>query len=75
MVIDLQRIAICGEGDVSSGWREADQEKRNRLARTLFESVCIENQSVLGVTPRPELKPFIDLAYSELSTDVLQWRP
>jgi hypothetical protein len=30
---------------------------------------------VLGVTPRAELKPFFDLQYSELSTDVLQWRP
>ena len=61
--------------DMSSGWREADQDKRNKLARALFESVWIEDQSVLGVTPRPELKPFFDLAYSELSSDVLQWRP
>ncbi len=40
-----------------------------------FDAVWIENQRVLGVTPRPELKPFFDLQYSELSSDVLQWRP
>ena len=61
--------------DVSEGWREADQQRKNKLARTMFDSVWIDNQGVLGVTPRPELKPFFDLTYSELSKDVLQWRP
>ena len=61
--------------DVASAWQQASQAHRNKLARSLFESVWIENQKVLGVTPRPELKPFFDLQYSELSNDVLQWRP
>ena len=61
--------------DVSSAWRAADQERRNKLARLLFDGVWIEDQSVLGVTPRPELKPFFDLQYAGLSNDVLQWRP
>ena len=61
--------------DVSSAWRDATQEHRNKLARSLFESVWVDKQRVLGVTPRPELKPFSDLQYSELSNDVLQWRP
>jgi hypothetical protein len=61
--------------DVASGWRQAGQDLRNKLARNLFESVWIDTQSVLGVTPRPELKPFFDLQYSELSKDVLQVRP
>ena len=61
--------------NVSSAWREADQERRNKLARVLFDGVWIKDQGVLGVTPRPELKPFFDLQYSELSNDVLQWRP
>ena len=61
--------------DIPQAWAEAPDEQRNKLARTLFEAVWIENQKVLGVTPRPELKPFFDLQYSELSKDVLQWRP
>ena len=61
--------------NVSSAWRQVTQEKRNKLARSLFESVWIESQMVLGVTPSPELEPFFDLQYSELSNDVLQWRP
>ena len=61
--------------DVSSAWRVADQERRNKLARLLFDGVWIKDQAVLGVTPRPELKPFFDLQYAGLSNDVLQWRP
>ena len=60
--------------NVSSAWREASSEQRNKLARALFDAVWIENQKVLGATPRPELKPFFDLQYSEMSNDVLQWR-
>ena len=61
--------------DVSLAWRRATSEQRNKLAKTLFESVWIKDQQVFGVTPRPELKPFFDLQYSGLSNDVLQWRP
>ena len=61
--------------DVASGWSEASQKQRNKLARSLFESVWIEDQGVLGVTPRPELKPFFELQYAGLSNDVLQVRP
>ena len=61
--------------NVAAAWRQADEQQRNKLARTLFDAVWIENQRVLAVTPRPELKPFFDLQYSELSSDVLQWRP
>ena len=61
--------------DVSSAWKEADQERRNKLARLLFDGVWIKDQAVLGVTPRPELKPFFDLQYAGPSNDVLQWRP
>ena len=61
--------------DVASAWKEANDEKRNKLARALFDSVWIENQTVLGVTPRAELTPFFDMNYAELSNDALQWRP
>ena len=72
--ISMTKLAQFLE-DVSSAWELADQERRNKLGRALFESVWIDNQKVMGVTPRPELKPFFDLVYSELSSDVLQWRP
>ena len=61
--------------DVASAWGEATQKHRNKLAKALFESVWVNDQSVLGVTPKAELKPFFDLQYSGLSNDVLQWRP
>ena len=61
--------------DVPSAWRQADEAQRNKLARTLFDAVWINDQAVLGITPRPELKPFFELNSSNLSNDVLQWRP
>ena len=61
--------------DAALAWQEANQEQRNKLARTLFDGIWIEKQRVLGVTPRPELKPFFDLQYTGLSHDMLQWRP
>jgi hypothetical protein len=61
--------------DVASAWREATQKHRNKLAKALFESVWVNDQTVLGVTLKAELKPFFDLQYSGLSNGVLQWRP
>ena len=61
--------------DVGMAWDEADQRQRNRLALSLFEAVWIQNQGVLAVTPRPELRPFFDLQYEGVSHDVLHWRP
>ena len=60
--------------DVAPAWAEATQKHRNKLAKALFESVWVKDQSVLDVTPKAELKPFFDLQYSGLSNDVLQWR-
>jgi DNA invertase Pin-like site-specific DNA recombinase len=60
---------------VPQAWKVATEEQRNKLARSLFDGVWIDKQKVLGVTPRPELKPFFDLQYAGLSNDVLQWRP
>jgi site-specific DNA recombinase len=61
--------------DVGMAWAEADQTQRNRLALSLFEAVWIQNQRVLAVTPRPELRPFFDLQYEGVSQNVLHWRP
>ena len=61
--------------NVADGWAVGNQEQRNALARTLFEAVWIRNQQVSAVTPRPEMKPFFDLKYKEMSGHVLQWRP
>ena len=60
--------------DVGAAWPEANEQQRNELARTLFER-SLENQTVRGVTPKPELKPFFDLQYLERSGNVLVWRP
>ena len=38
-------------------------------------SVWIGNQKVLGVTPRPEFGPFLDMRDEEQSNVVLRWRP
>ncbi len=61
--------------DVGMAWAEADQRQRNRLALSLFEAVWIQDQKVLAVTPRPELRPFFDLQYEGMWHDVLHWRP
>ena len=61
--------------DVASAWKEGREAQRNQLARQLFEAVWIKEQRVVGVTPRPELKPFFDMRYNGLSDYVLQWRP
>ena len=39
-------------GNVASAWGDAHQEQRNKLSRTLFDSVWIKDQSVVGVTQR-----------------------
>ena len=44
--------------NVADAWDEADQDQRNRLAKTLFEEIQVEDNKVAAVKPRPELEPF-----------------
>lgn len=68
----LEELAVEYEGklahflaNVANVWKEASQEQRNELANTLFEQIWIEDNKVIGVEPREELKPFFQLSYEE----------
>lgn len=49
--------------NVADAWREANQEQRNKLAKTLFEQIRVEDQKVVAVKPRPEFEPFFKLNF------------
>lgn len=46
---------------VRDSWDVADQDERNRLARTLFEDIRVQGHQVVGVRPRAEFAPFFRL--------------
>ena len=46
---------------VADAWKEATQEQRNRLAKSLFEEIIIEDNKVISVKPTTELEPFFEL--------------
>ena len=47
--------------NVAGAWDEANQEQRNKVAKTLFEQILEEDNKVVAVKPRPELEPFFRL--------------
>ncbi len=47
--------------NVGEAWKQANQEQRNKLAKTLFESIRIENTKIKGVTPQIEYTPLFVL--------------
>jgi hypothetical protein len=57
---ELQRLASYLR-DVGLAWRSANQEQRNRLARTLFEAIRVEDRTIKGVTPQIEFTPLLVL--------------
>jgi hypothetical protein len=61
---NLKRLAQF-LADVPAAWRAATQEQRNKLARTLFDQVWLEDKTVVAVKPRPELEPFFRLNYED----------
>jgi len=48
---------------VKTGWTEASQAQRNRLARVLFEEVKVQDKQVLAVKPVKELEAFFGVSY------------
>lgn len=44
--------------ELSRTWGVATPEERNRIARSLFAEVVIENKTAVAVVPRPEMRPF-----------------
>ena len=55
---------------VADAWKEASQEQRNRLARSLFEEVMAEDGRLLAVKPRPEFEPFFKLNFERQTADI-----
>ena len=56
--------------NVANAWKEATQEQRNKLARSLFEQIQVEDSRVVMVKPRPELEPFFKLSFECHTTDI-----
>lgn len=49
--------------NVGLSWKEANHEQRNRLAKTLFETIEIQDKKIRGLTPTTEFTPLINLTY------------
>ncbi len=56
----LERLASYLQ-NIGEAWRSANQEQRNKLAKTLFESIRIEDRTIKGVTPQIEFTPLLVL--------------
>jgi site-specific DNA recombinase len=56
----LERLALYLR-NVGEAWRHASQEQRNRLAKTLFENIRVEDRTIKGVTPQIEFTPLLVL--------------
>ncbi len=54
----LQRYLL----DAGSAWGDASPAQRNKLARTLFDSILIRDRHIEAVTARPEFQPYLVLA-------------
>lgn len=62
-------------GDGINKRKEANQEQRSKLARTLFQEVWIKDKQVVAVKPQPEFEPFFQLNYQEFVNKSLKMRP
>jgi len=57
--------------NVADAWRESSEEQRNKLARTLFEEIRLDNDGkVVAIKPKPELEPFFKLSYDCHAKDI-----
>lgn len=65
----LDRLAVL-LGSTSRLWGDANQDQRNRIARTLFEEVVMADGQIIAVKPRPELAGFFALDARERGTDI-----
>ncbi len=57
----LERLAGYLQ-NVGKAWSDATQEQRNRLAKTLFEGLRVEDRTIKGVTPQIEFTPLLVLS-------------
>ena len=56
--------------NVADAWKEATQEQRNKIARSLFEQIKVDDSKVILVKPRPELEPFFRLDFECHTRDI-----
>ena len=55
---------------LNQAWRAASQRQRNKLAKTLFDRVVIEDNRIVLVKPKPELKQFFKMNFECNSRDI-----
>jgi site-specific DNA recombinase len=48
--------------NVGRAWGAASPDERNQMARQLFSDVYVVNKTAVAVMPRPEFRPFLELA-------------
>ena len=59
---DAGRILADYLGNVGRAWGAATPEERNQIARHLFADVWVVNKTAVAVMPRPEFRPYVELA-------------
>lgn len=61
---EIERLASYLE-NMGEAWKNASQEQRNRMARTLSESIRVKDGTIKGVTPQMEFTPLLVLNHFE----------
>ncbi len=51
--------------EVPAAWRDASAAQRQKLARTLFEEIVVEDDRVVGAIPQEPYRPFFVLGLDE----------
>lgn len=49
--------------NIGVAWADATPDQRNRLAKTLFDDVRVEDGKIKGITPTPEFTPLLVLSH------------
>ena len=56
--------------NIVDAWRVATQEQRNKMARSLFDRIVIEDNRVVFVKPKPELEQFFRMNFECHTSDI-----
>jgi site-specific DNA recombinase len=65
---DAGRILADYLANVGHCWTAATAEERNQIARQLFTDVLVIDKATVAVMPRPEFRPFLELAQADAET-------
>jgi site-specific DNA recombinase len=60
--------------DLATAWAQATAGERNNVMRDLFDAVWIEDRTVVAVTPRAEVVPYMEYAACQLTGGVFHLR-